>query len=323
MGLNAALSSGNAVGRVQPTDFTPPDGDWVFCLGSNPPGVFSFLKHGEEDATNQDEDFDTSEVLNLRVRTRGPIKVPFLANVTSALTQTYTVTINGTLFSYISDTTGLSFGTGSAASIDEVDGPLTTIGGLTGMTAASVGRQLVITGAATGANNGTFPIDVFVDANTVKVRNSAGVSPDANDGSISWDEKRRPDNVTTIALGLRDQIAAGSEPVTARPLADGMLQIDEDDVDDPNTFAVTANMTLHTVEWTFEMLIDAVVRATQEIKPRGRVRDRFDVGTLLTNLAPGDHDLKFKLSVATVPALATAVFEAEIPAVYLDNLVLT
>lgn len=320
MGIDAATSS-SGVGRIQPVNFIPPDGDWAFCLGSDAPGLLAILRHNEEQGITQTADFDTTEVLRFRARTRGPVRVPRLVKVTATATQTYTVTINSVAHDYVADTTGLLFESGSAASIDDREGDLTTIGGLTNMTAASVGRRMVISGAATGANNGTFPIDEFVDENTVKVRNPAGVPGDANDGSISWEERRRPDNDTTIALGLRDAIAAGSQPVSARVFEDGLLQIDVDDPDDTNTFAVGTSLSLHTIEWKFAMLIDGSVRAEQLIRDRSSRRDRFDMGTLLTNLGAGDHDLEFRLQVTTVPSLTSARFEMELPAVYVDQLV--
>lgn len=62
-----------------------------------------------------------------------------------------------------------------------------TISGLSGMTAASVGRYLVVSGAANGGNNGTFLITGFVSATSVTVANSLGVAegPTAN---VAWIE---------------------------------------------------------------------------------------------------------------------------------------
>jgi len=77
---------------------------------------------------------------------------------------------------------------GSSATITAAGGGTVTFGGLNGMTVNSVGHFLVITGAATAANNGTFLIVSFVDAHTVNVSNSNGVFPDANSGSIGWVE---------------------------------------------------------------------------------------------------------------------------------------
>lgn len=80
--------------------------------------------------------------------------------------------------------------TGSAASISAFAGGIANISGLTGMTATgSPGRFLTVSGAASGGNNGTFLIVAFVSATEVQVSNPTGVSPDANDGAISWIER--------------------------------------------------------------------------------------------------------------------------------------
>jgi len=78
---------------------------------------------------------------------------------------------------------------GAAATVSAFGAGVSTLTGLTGMTAGSVGHYLTITGAATAGNNGTFLITVFNSATSVDVANVAGGSPDANDGSISWSEQ--------------------------------------------------------------------------------------------------------------------------------------
>lgn len=75
--------------------------------------------------------------------------------------------------------------TGAAASITGT-APDMTVGGLTGMTTASINTFLTISGAATGGNNGTFLVTEFINANTVVVLNASGVGGDANNGSIDW-----------------------------------------------------------------------------------------------------------------------------------------
>lgn len=72
----------------------------------------------------------------------------------------------------------------SSKTLDDI-----TVTGLTGMSSSSVGRFLTITGAATGANNGTFQIVAYVSATSVRIRNAAGVAPDANNGAITWTER--------------------------------------------------------------------------------------------------------------------------------------
>jgi hypothetical protein len=83
----------------------------------------------------------------------------------------------------------LSGQTGSAANITVFGGGLSTLTGLTGMTANSVGNFLTVGGAATVANNGTFLIAAYVSATSVQVANSAGVAPDANNGALTWAER--------------------------------------------------------------------------------------------------------------------------------------
>jgi hypothetical protein len=63
------------------------------------------------------------------------------------------------------------------------------ISGLSGMTAASVGRTLTLSGSAnTAANDGSFTIASFVNATTVTITNASAVGPDANNGLIVWTE---------------------------------------------------------------------------------------------------------------------------------------
>lgn len=61
--------------------------------------------------------------------------------------------------------------------------------GLTGMTADSVGRHLQITGAASAGNNATVIIAAVNSGSEVDVYNVNGVTGDANNGSISWQEQ--------------------------------------------------------------------------------------------------------------------------------------
>lgn len=78
--------------------------------------------------------------------------------------------------------------TGAVASITSVDAlaGTVTLTGLTGMTVLHEGHLMTVTGAATGANNGTFLIKERLSATSVKLVNAAAVAPDANNGAISW-----------------------------------------------------------------------------------------------------------------------------------------
>ena len=79
--------------------------------------------------------------------------------------------------------------TGSAASITAKVGGIVTVDDLTGMTANSVGNFLSLSNTNSGGNTGTFLIVQYVDATSVKISNSGGVSPDTKNGEIVWVER--------------------------------------------------------------------------------------------------------------------------------------
>lgn len=79
--------------------------------------------------------------------------------------------------------------TGAVANITTFSLGVSTLTGLTGMTAQSVGRFLTVTGAAAGGNNGTFLIIAFNSAVSVDISNATGSAPDGNNGAISWTER--------------------------------------------------------------------------------------------------------------------------------------
>lgn len=73
-----------------------------------------------------------------------------------------------------------SFNTGAIAS---VLGATATLGGFTNLVTDVIGQHITITGAATVANNGTFPITGYTAA-SISYTNAAAVAPDANNGLI-------------------------------------------------------------------------------------------------------------------------------------------
>jgi len=79
---------------------------------------------------------------------------------------------------------------GSAASVTTAVGGSSTIAGLTGMTANSVGNFLSMSGATLPGNNGTFLIISYISASSIIISNSGGSAPDPNNGFISWVERR-------------------------------------------------------------------------------------------------------------------------------------
>jgi hypothetical protein len=78
---------------------------------------------------------------------------------------------------------------GAALSIDAVAVGVVTVSGLTGMTTASIGRFVTISGADDPDNNGTFLISAVNSATEIEFVNASAVFPDANSGSISWEER--------------------------------------------------------------------------------------------------------------------------------------
>jgi hypothetical protein len=85
---------------------------------------------------------------------------------------------------------GLSGQTGAAASMAAAGGGQIVVTGLTGMTVASVGQFLTISGAAAGVNNDTFLIEAYTSATQVTISDN-GTAPgnDASNGSLNWVER--------------------------------------------------------------------------------------------------------------------------------------
>jgi hypothetical protein len=75
---------------------------------------------------------------------------------------------------------------GSSASVSSVATPLATITGLTGISQGLVGQQITFSGAASPSNNGSFPIAAYVSPTSLQITNATAISPDGNNGSISW-----------------------------------------------------------------------------------------------------------------------------------------
>lgn len=66
---------GVSEGRIQPTRWVAPDGDWVLCLGSDVPHVTGRLKVGDNVNVSQSGNYPNA-VMRLLARTRGPTFVP-------------------------------------------------------------------------------------------------------------------------------------------------------------------------------------------------------------------------------------------------------
>ena len=101
--------------------------------------------------------------------------------------------------------------TGTVARITAINSGLVTVSGLTNMTIGSSANVIVITGAASSANNGSFTIVKQLDPNTVLIANPSGVAPDTNNGSINWQERIgvngiRGENVTQTTTGAQGEV---------------------------------------------------------------------------------------------------------------------
>lgn len=81
--------------------------------------------------------------------------------------------------------------TGSVASMTSAAG-FSNVTGLTGMTAADVGRILLISGAATVGHNGPMRIEALTSSTAVVVSCGLSAGADANSGAITWRVKEYP-----------------------------------------------------------------------------------------------------------------------------------
>ena len=75
---------------------------------------------------------------------------------------------------------------GSGASVTSAAGGLATVSGLSGLSAANVGGNLYLSGAANVGNNGGFQITSVQSSTSVTVADPVGVAGDANNGRIQW-----------------------------------------------------------------------------------------------------------------------------------------
>lgn len=144
----------------------------------------------------------------------------------------------------------LSGQTGSAATVSAFSGSVSTITGLTGMTVASVGKFLTMSGAANAGNNGTFLIITYNSATSVDISNPTGVFPDANSGSLVWTERepyRLEDDLNYVRTD-RQQIKGTTNwydniPTYQRPTAIGTnINANLSNIAGKTTDAVAYNM---------------------------------------------------------------------------------
>lgn len=88
-------------------------------------------------------------------------------------------------------TTASVSGTGGSG-VAGVTSGFATLSGLTGMSTGNVQQYLTVSGAASSGNNGTFQIQSIVDPTSVVIANRSAVSPDANNGALTWSVGQYP-----------------------------------------------------------------------------------------------------------------------------------
>lgn len=92
---------GSEQGRIQPLNFIPGAGDFAYCFGSDLPDHIFLANPGDYLEISQDGDFDDTVLLRLNTRMRPPAQMPNICEVqTPVATGDYTITINGTDFTY-------------------------------------------------------------------------------------------------------------------------------------------------------------------------------------------------------------------------------
>lgn len=117
----------------------------------------------------------------------------------------------------------------AAASIAAPTRGRATITGLTGIVAGDKGKFLVISGAATGANNNAHQIEEIVSATSVRIdaRNFA-VASDANNGALTWEVRDPANSGETYPSATLDAVQAWwcargpstlKIPITSAPVA--------------------------------------------------------------------------------------------------------
>ena len=107
-------------------------------------------------------------------------------DIAGSLLQSDTRTLSNEPDGYGSPISGQS---GILANITTLTANGANVTGLTGMTAASVGRFLTLSGTASLSNTGTFLIDGYVNDGYVTIVNASAVAADGNNGAIIWTER--------------------------------------------------------------------------------------------------------------------------------------
>ncbi len=143
-----------------------------------------------------------------------------LGIATTALTGLSVAALNAAVYVGV---TAIAGQTGAAATITAVSGRDATVGGLTGMTSASVGRALTLTGFGDAGNVGTFRITRYISATSVVIENAAAVLDSSGD---TWTEyatiKVDVSTATVGALSTFAGMAAAPKAAVVLAVADAV-----------------------------------------------------------------------------------------------------
>jgi len=133
----------------------------------------------------------------LNSRNNGVFRITAQGGTTVSIWNPNAVVETGTTTTFWTESHGGAAASIAAAGTAGATPGRSIITGITGMTLVnttpvtgsrgSTGNRLIITGAATGANNGSFLITRVISATSVEIENSSAVS-DANNASIRWSE---------------------------------------------------------------------------------------------------------------------------------------
>lgn len=336
MALNAWTNLlGVTQGRITPTNYTPTQGSSAFALGSDVSGVFRRLQHGDLVEVKQTNELEEALTLRFNARTRGPAQLPTVINVTAAAAGTYTITVNGTAFTFVAVGTDTTVSIAKAL-VTRIN--FATVTGITTETFALVTGQAITFDVEDDARNVTFLTADFSDianataAEVVAVieRLAPGVTASVASGAVVITSDlqgvgSKLDNFAGTALAALGFTSASDErlvPVKARMAGNGdAVQLDADDPDVAFTTAVVGSLAIGTFLWKAKMLIGGVPYFEQTVRP-GRTRNRLDGGAMVRNfaVAGGTHEVIYRLELeCTITSLAA---ELELPAFYVDNMTL-
>ncbi len=137
---------------------------------------------------------------------------------------------------------------GVGASITSFSSPNMTVTGLLNMSPSLVGGSLVITGAATASNNGTFIITSYISSTSVQVKNTSGSSSDTNNGSLTWKVTASGSSAQTDAFALPLLTIKGLSNISPDLVGSSITISGSSNAGNNGTFTITAYVSSTSVQ---------------------------------------------------------------------------